>query len=280
MEDTKIFPQEMYDMFGRIAEQNDNQLRLCKTLVAGFKATGETDINYMDSYMDSLLDFMDPESDTEQVYRDFISHIATFDPKEAKERLDDLDDHLGYKSHLVYAAAMLAKQLHSGQKDKGGNDYFTSHLLQVGKSGFDWKEKVVGFLHDAAEDTDIDVPTIIARLKEQENIWLNNPEDRSWVDEWMDIIDDYPETIHPLTDDEWNEIATALNLLNHHLSPTREEYIAKIKTNRLAVRVKMHDLENNMDISRIPNPTEKDFARLERYKKEYQELAEVNYPDL
>ncbi|MBO7595954.1 MAG: phosphohydrolase [Bacteroidales bacterium] len=175
---------------------------------------------------------------------------------------------------------MLAKQLHSGQKDKGGNDYFTSHLLQVGKSGLDWKEKVVGFLHDAAEDTDIDVPTIIARLKEQENIWLNNPEDRSWVDEWMDIIDDYPEIIHTLTDDEWNEIATALNLLNHHLSPTREEYIAKIKTNRLAVRVKMHDLENNMDISRIPNPTDKDFARLERYKKEYQELAEVNYPDL
>lgn len=159
------------------------------------------------------------------------------------------------KSHLVYAAAMLAKQLHSGQKDKGGNDYFTSHLLKVGKSGFDWKERVVGFLHDAAEDTDIDVPTIIARLKEQEN---NNP---------------------TVTDDEWNEIATALNLLNHHLSPTREEYIAKIKNNHLAVRVKMHDLENNMDISRIPNPTEKDFARLERYKKEYQELAEVNYPD-
>ena len=162
-----------------------------------------------------------------------------------------MEETKNYKSHLVYAAAMLAKQLHSGQKDKGGNDYFTSHLLKVGKSGFDWKEKVVGFLHDAAEDTDIDVPTIIARLKEQEN---NNP---------------------TVTDDEWNEIATALNLLNHHLSPTREEYIAKIKTNRLAVRVKMHDLENNMDISRIPNPTEKDFARLERYKKEYQELAET-----
>ena len=31
----------------------------------------------------------------------------------------------------------------------------------------------------------------------------------------------------------------------------------------------MNDLESNMDISRIPNPTEKDFERLERYKKEY-----------
>ena len=53
-----------------------------------------------------------------------------------------MEETKNYKSHLVYAAAMLAKQLHSGQKDKGGNDYFTSHLLKVGKSGFDWKEKV------------------------------------------------------------------------------------------------------------------------------------------
>ena len=273
--DDNLFSPEMHDMFARIAEQNNNQFRLCKTLVAGFKATGETDIDYMDSYMDSLFDFMDPESETEQVYRDFISHIATFDPKKAKNRLDDLDDRLGYKAHLVYASAILAQQLHAGQKDKGGNDYFTSHLLSVGNSGFDWKEKVVGFLHDAAEDTDSDVSTIIARLKDQEKSWINNPDDRSWIDEWEDKLNIYPEIIHPLTDEEWNEIAIALNLLNHHLSATREEYIAKIKTNRLAVRVKLNDLKNNMNIHRIPNPTQKDYDRLERYKKEYQELLEV-----
>ena len=32
-------------------------------------------------------------------------------------------------------------------------------------------------------------------------------------------------------------------------------------------REKLADLADNMDMSRIPNPTEKDFARLEKYKK-------------
>ena len=68
---------------------------------------------------------------------------------------------------------------------------------------------------------------------------------------------------------EWEEIANALHCLNHHSAPTREEYIKRISKNPLARKVKMNDLESNMDISRIPNPTEKDFERLERYKKEY-----------
>ncbi len=37
----------------------------------------------------------------------------------------------------------------------------------------------------------------------------------------------------------------------------------------------MHDLKNNMDLTRIPKPTEKDFARVERYKAEYQKLLNV-----
>ena len=67
-----------------------------------------------------------------------------------------------------------------------------------------------------------------------------------------------------------NEIKTALNLLNHHTASSREEYIAHISENRLALRVKMHDLENNMDLTRIPQPTTKDFARVERYRREYE----------
>ncbi len=35
------FPEEMHDMFQKIAEHHNAQFRLCKTLVAGFKATNE-----------------------------------------------------------------------------------------------------------------------------------------------------------------------------------------------------------------------------------------------
>lgn len=92
----------------------------------------------------------------------------------------------------------------------------------------------------------------------------------------MEDIDKYPcEPTHVITDEERDEIKTALTLLNHHTAPAREEYISRISGNFLALKVKLNDLRNNMDITRIPEPTEKDYTRLERYKKEYDILMEA-----
>ena len=54
-----------------------------------------------------------------------------------------------------------------------------------------------------------------------------------------------------------------------------EEYIKRIGTNLLALQVKMNDMRNNMDLSRISNPTTKDFDRLERYKREFEVLQQM-----
>ena len=75
-------------------------------------------------------------------------------------------------------------------------------------------------------------------------------------------------------EEEWDEIKNALRALNHCNSTNRTTYIEQVKKNRLATKVKLNDLRNNMDISRIPQPSSKDFERLERYKKEYAELME------
>ena len=167
------------------------------------------------------------------------------------ECIDELKDGtLGYRSHVAYAAGCVAKELHAGQVDKGGKDYFTSHLLPVAKYGHDWKEVTVGFLHDAAEDTDNTVEEVIDQVKQQ-------------LDELCSVANDKP------TEEEWDEIANALHCLNHHNAPTREVYIEGISKNPLALKAKLNDLKSNMDISRIPNPTEKDLMRLERYKKEF-----------
>ena len=112
------FPKEMHDMFQKVAEHYDAQFRLCKTLVAAFKATNEQDLSYMDGYMDTLFDFMDPGGDTEALYREYLAHVATFNPQKAKEYEESLDEHLGYKVHVVFAAAYVARDLHQGQKDK------------------------------------------------------------------------------------------------------------------------------------------------------------------
>jgi (p)ppGpp synthase/HD superfamily hydrolase len=51
-----------------------------------------------------------------------------------------------------------------------------------------------------------------------------------------------------------------------------DEYLAKVKSNPDAIRVKLADLRHNSDIRRLKGVTSKDVARLEKYHKMYLEL--------
>lgn len=284
MEETML-SKELIDAFRPIVEMNNAQFRQVKTMLAGFIALQERDLNYMDEYMDTLFDFMNPMSETEMLMRQYYDYIATFDPEEARKRIDDLEDDMGYMTKIVYAAGLVAQKLHKGQTDKGGNEYFESHLLKVADLGFDWKEKVVGFLHDASEDCNMTVDDVMNLLDEEILRVVDNPKEHwyeeEWWEDWMEDIDVYPcKTTHVITDEEREEIKTALSLLNHHTATSREEYINRISGNFLALKVKLNDLKSNMDITRIPELTEKDFARLERYKKEYDILLEALHNSL
>lgn len=279
MEDS-LLSKELIEAFRPIAEMNNARFRQVKTMLAGFIATQERDIVYMDEYMDVLFDFMDPQSDTEMLMRQYYDYIATFDAEEARERTDRLENDMGYMTKIVYAAGLVAHKLHKGQTDKGGHDYFESHLLKVADAGFDWKEKIVGFLHDASEDCDVTVDDVMHLLDEEISRVVANPKEHwyeeEWWREWMEDIAVYPcKTTHVITDEERTEIKKALTLLNHHTAPSREEYISRISSNLLALKVKLNDLRNNLDITRIPEPTEKDYARIEHYKNEYDILMEA-----
>lgn len=279
MEDS-VLSKELIEAFRPIAEMNNARFRQVKTMLAGFIATRERDLHYMDEYMDALFDFMDPESDTEMLMRQYYDYIATFNAEEARERIDSLENDMGYMTRIVYAAGLVAKKLHKGQTDKGGHDYFESHLLKVADSGFDWKEKVVGFLHDASEDCNVTVEEVMNLLDAEISRVVDKPKEHwyeeEWWREWMEDIAVYPcKTTHVITDEERTEIKKALTLLNHHTAPSREEYINRISTNFLALKVKLNDLRNNLEITRIPEPTEKDYARIERYKQEYQTLIKA-----
>ena len=62
------------------------------------------------------------------------------------------------------------------------------------------------------------------------------------------------------------------------LSKSKKEdyihYIRRIKGNPLAKEVKMADLQDNMDLTRLNKITEKDLNRVEKYKKAYSILNE------
>ena len=271
-----VIEQELFEGLKRIADAQEATMRQCRILVAGFKATGEQDIRYMDGFMDGLWDFMDQGSDTEQLYREYIAYISSFNPDEGKSHFEDLEDSLGYWTPAVIAAGMVAREVHQGQKDKGGNDYFESHLLPVAQSGFTWKEKIVGFLHDAIEDTDYTTATIKKKIEDTlQKLFAS--EDEEWKEEFN--IMPYPgDSIFFPSEDDWKEMGEALAVLNHHTAPNREEYIKRFGENQLALKVKLNDMSNNMDISRIPSPTPKDYERLERYKTEYKALLDMLPP--
>ena len=251
--------------------------------------SGCQDIKFLDSLADPLLDTMLGLSGRgERTYLRFLKYLETFSPKEANQRREMYEDSMGYKIHTAYVAARLAKELHKGQVDKAGKDYFEEHLATVGGSGYDWKQKTVGFLHDVAEDTSYSVKDVIRFLQKELKARKARPEEQDWIDDFSEIIKQYPhEHLHMPSKDEWNEIEEALHLMNAKTAKTREEYINRFKDHFLAIKIKLNDLRHNMDISRLPNPTEKDYIRLERYQKEYEalmemlrEACEIQYPTL
>ena len=64
------------------------------------------------------------------------------------------------------------------------------------------------------------------------------------------------------------------------LSVTRNEgesyndFILRSKLNTIGRQVKIHDLEDNMDITRLNQLTEKDLEQLNKYLKSYRALIE------
>ncbi len=143
-------------------------------------------------------------------------------------------------SRFITRTSEIARQAHAGQTDKAGKDYFEGHLTSVANLGKTWQEKVLGYLHDVAEDTP---------MTEEE------------VLELLQIGQQLPEKVAI-------ELLEALRLLNSNHFSDRESYLKALKQNPLAKAVKINDLTNNMDLTRIPNPRVKDIERVERYKRE------------
>ncbi len=132
-------------------------------------------------------------------------------------------------------AIEIATEAHRRQLDKAGNDYI-GHPLRVMAVGKSINEKIAGVLHDVIEDTD-------------------------WTFEQL------------AAEGFSNEIIEALRCLTKFSEDEPyDKFIARIKTNPLAVAVKLNDLTDNMDIRRLPYLSDKDVKRLKKYLKAYKQL--------
>lgn len=65
----------------------------------------------------------------------------------------------------------------------------------------------------------------------------------------------------------------ALNALTKLPGEPYGDFITRVALNPLASKIKVADMRDNMDLSRIPSPTDKDRARVEKYARYIEALA-------
>lgn len=140
---------------------------------------------------------------------------------------------------MLGTAIALAARIHESQKDKGGKPYILHPLRLMMRLRCDDEELMsIAVLHDVVEDSEV--------------------------------------TISDLTDMGFSKRVTdALFLLTHVKGDSYEAYIRKIGTSRDATLVKLEDLRDNSDITRLKGLTEKDHARLMKYNKSFVYLMGV-----
>lgn len=134
-------------------------------------------------------------------------------------------------------AIRLALDKHHGQTDKSGAPYIL-HPLRVMAGMQSETERIVAVLHDVVEDSDV-------------------------------TLDDLRRMGYSA------EIVAAIDHLSRREDETYEQFIQRIKPHPLAVRVKLGDLLDNMDIRRNAALDEKALERFQRYQKAWVELTQI-----
>ena len=132
-------------------------------------------------------------------------------------------------------AIEIATKAHDGATDKYGSPYI-NHVTRVMNMGQNDNEKIVGVLHDVIEDTH----------------WtFEDLEKEGFSKEVIDAL----KCVTKTSEDE-----------------DYAEFITRVKINPLAVKVKLNDLTDNLDIKRMPEVLESDLRRLNKYLMAYNEL--------
>ena len=137
-------------------------------------------------------------------------------------------------SNLNTAIAIAAKA-HEGQVDKGGAPYIL-HPLRVMLDVEGEHAQMAAVLHDVIEDTDVTV-------KDLADAGIPEP------------------------------VIAAVIALTKLPGMSRMDAAKMAAANPIAMRVKIQDLRDNMDLRRIPRPGPKDYARVAEYNAAWNYLV-------
>ena len=116
---------------------------------------------------------------------------------------------------------------HHGQKDKAGKDYYL-HPARVSKNCLDTDAKIAALLHDTVEDTGLTFEDLLQAK--------------------------FPQSV-----------VDGVDAVTRRDGESYAEFIERASCNKIGCEVKIRDLQDNMDITRLSNLTEKDLRRLNKY---------------
>ena len=140
-------------------------------------------------------------------------------------------------SRDVRTAQSWAEKRHEGQVDKSGKPYVEHPARVAGRMEMP-EEQVVGWLHDTVEDTGLSLEEVERQFG--------------------------PET------------AAAVDAVSRRDGEAWEDYLERVKQNPTARAVKISDLIDNSNLSRLDRVTMKDVRRQEKYNRALQFLMEEN----
>ncbi len=134
-------------------------------------------------------------------------------------------------------AIQIAVEAHAGAKDRGGKAYILHSISVMMRCETD-EEKIVAILHDVVEDTD-------------------------WTFEAL-REEGFTETI----------IEALKTVTKHSEDEDYDEFIQRSLKNEIGRKVKIADLRENLDVTRIGELTDKDIERINKYKRALKTLTE------
>lgn len=137
---------------------------------------------------------------------------------------------------LLEEAIRICVEAHRGQVDRAGAPY-SLHPLRMMFRVQTESEKIVALLHDVVEDTD-------------------------WT------LDALREAGFPA------EVVDAVDALTRREEESYEEFVRRAGADPLARRVKVADLEDNMDVRRTGMASDEDVERFRRYYRAWRSLTE------
>ena len=194
----------LYDHIEQLIKLERESAEQNTLLLQEMIAHDEQNIQVLDRVADRLMDSMyGITGEGEKAYRLYLDYIETFNPSEAKERKEDLEYDLGYKTHILYAAAILCRKELEGFHSADGKSSFDVVMQDYIPKVNDVKKKTASFLffaHYANGRPIDDLMRMLQTITEETDYVLSH------IEEFEELMYYPRETYHPLREDEWQLI--------------------------------------------------------------------------